>query len=169
LSALARPRVLLLGDPALRPDGLERALVRGGFQVTEADLLPGGPPDGPLPECVLATAAGADETLAALLRGLDPAHWRGVPVVALLAEPAPGAVGAALRLGCADVVIAPVDLVELCARVEARLRGQGDVESLRDATVYASTFALSSNWYATTSGIDSSAPVSRLRSVIGLP
>lgn len=134
MSALARPRVLLMGDPALRPDGLERALVRGGFQVTEADLLPGGLPDGPLPECVLVTAVGADESLAALLRGLDPAHWRGVPVVALLTGPAPGAVGAALRLGCADVVTAPVDLVELCARVEARLRGRGDVESLRDAS-----------------------------------
>ena len=44
VNALTRPRVLLLGDPMSRPDGLERALVRGGFQVTEADLVPGVKP-----------------------------------------------------------------------------------------------------------------------------
>ena len=134
MSPLARPRVLLLGDPGLRPDGLERALVRGGFQVTEADLLPHGPLDGPLPECVLVTAAGGDGNLSLLLEGLDPATWRRVPVVALLSGAEPGAVSAALRLGCADAVAAPVDLAELCARIEARVRGRGDAESLRDAS-----------------------------------
>jgi len=36
-------RILLVGDPAARPDGLERFLVRGGFQVTEAANPPSGP------------------------------------------------------------------------------------------------------------------------------
>lgn len=134
MSALSRPRVLLLGDPAIRPDGLERALVRSGFQVGEADLVSAGAPDGPLPDCVLVTAPGADHSLEALLAGLDPAHWRGVPVIAILADGPPGVVGAALRLGCADAMTAPVDLPELCARIEARLRGQVDAESLRDAS-----------------------------------
>jgi diguanylate cyclase (GGDEF)-like protein len=125
---------MLLGDPGLRPDGLERALVRSGFQVAEADLVPGCPPEGPLPECVLVTAADGDGGLGALLGELDPAHWRGIPVVALLTGAEPGAVGSALRLGCADALAGPVDLAELCARIEARVRGRGDVESLRDAS-----------------------------------
>src|SRR2546426_7057492 len=36
-------RILLVGDAATRPDGLERFLVRGGFQVTEAAYPPPGP------------------------------------------------------------------------------------------------------------------------------
>src|SRR3989441_3210323 len=35
VSSQSRPRLLLLGDPSARPDGLERFLVRGGFEVTE--------------------------------------------------------------------------------------------------------------------------------------
>ena len=38
-----RHRILLRGNPASRPDGLERVLVRGGFQVTES--APTTPPD----------------------------------------------------------------------------------------------------------------------------
>src|SRR5216117_4055579 len=32
----ARPRMLLIGNPAARPEGLERLLVRGGYHLTEA-------------------------------------------------------------------------------------------------------------------------------------
>ena len=63
--ALAHPRVLLLGDPTLRPDGLERALVRGGFQVLESDRLPEDPPTGSLPDLVLLTVPDAGPGLAA--------------------------------------------------------------------------------------------------------
>ena len=34
---LARPRVLLVGDAAARPAGLERALTRAGFQLVERE------------------------------------------------------------------------------------------------------------------------------------
>src|SRR3990172_9542550 len=37
-----QPRILLVGDAAVRPDGLERFLVLGGFQVTEAPYPPPG-------------------------------------------------------------------------------------------------------------------------------
>src|SRR5207302_3876290 len=36
-------RILLVGDAGARPDGLERFLIRGGFQVTEAEYPPSGP------------------------------------------------------------------------------------------------------------------------------
>src|SRR5450755_251185 len=41
-----RPLIVLLGDHSARPDGLERDLLRAGFQVAEADdiaQLPGRP------------------------------------------------------------------------------------------------------------------------------
>src|SRR5204862_2320997 len=41
----SQQRILLVGDAGARPDGLERFLVRGGFQVTEAAHPP--PPPGP--------------------------------------------------------------------------------------------------------------------------
>jgi len=48
-------RILLVGDAAARPDGLERFLVRGGFQVTEAEHPPAGPdrPGQALPDLVV--------------------------------------------------------------------------------------------------------------------
>jgi len=47
-------RILLVGDPAARPDGLERLLVRGGFQVTEVPYPVSGsqrPPEPGAPDC----------------------------------------------------------------------------------------------------------------------
>ena len=135
MTPLTRPRILLLGDPASRPDGLERALVRGGFQVTESEAVLGGPVEGELPDCVLVTAAAADGQLLAAIEALQAARWSSVPAIAVFgtAEPGIGAITAALKQGYADAMVAPVDLVELCARIEARLRGRVDVESLRDA------------------------------------
>src|SRR5437868_14099144 len=46
----SQQRILLVGDAGARPDGLERFLVRGGFQVTEAAHPPSPPgPDRPGP------------------------------------------------------------------------------------------------------------------------
>ena len=129
--SLARPRVLLLGDPAARPDGLERALVRGGFQVTESARIPPGRPAGPLPDLLLITCAAADERLETEMRALDPDFWGAIPVMVVLAAGDPEAPFRALRLGVSDVMVAPVHLGELCARVDARLRGRIDAEALR--------------------------------------
>jgi len=128
---LAHPRVLLLGDPTLRPDGLERALVRGGFQVLESGRLPEDPPIGSLPDLVLLTVPDAGSGLAAELDQLRTGSWAEVPVFALLATDQPEAVQAALRLGAAEAMAGSVNLGELCARVEARLRGRASLESHR--------------------------------------
>lgn len=130
-SAFAHPRVLLLGDPALRPDGLERALVRGGFQVLESDLVPDDPPPGTLPDLILLTAPDAGPPLAAELQRLGAGIWGEVPVFALLAGENPEGALSALRLGAAEAMSAPVHLGEVCARVDARLRGRASLETHR--------------------------------------
>ena len=129
--SFAHPRVLLLGDAALRPDGLERALVRGGFQVLEADLVPAAPPPESLPDLILLTVPDAGDLLAAELRLLADGPWAEVPVFAVLASDEPDGVLTALRLGALEAMSAPIHLAELCARAEARLRGRVSTESHR--------------------------------------
>ncbi|HQR18289.1 MAG TPA: diguanylate cyclase [Gemmatimonadales bacterium] len=127
----AHPRILLLGDPTLRPDGLERALVRAGFQVLEADLVPDDPPAGTLPDLVLLTVPDAGPVLTAELARLGAGAWAEVPVFALLAAEHPDGALSALRLGAAEAMSAPVHLAELCVRVEARLRGRASLDAHR--------------------------------------
>lgn len=113
-----------MGDPALRPDGLERALARGGFQVLEAELVPEGAPSADRPDLTLLTAASADEALAASLARLSNGAWAEVPVFAVLASANPDGAMAALQMGATEALNAPVHLGELCARITARLRGR---------------------------------------------
>lgn len=129
--AFAHPRVLLLGDPTLRPDGLERALVRAGFQVLEADLVPDDPPAGALPDLILLTVPDAGPVLTAELARLGVGAWVEVPVFALLASEHPDGALSALRLGASEAMSAPVHLAELCVRVEARLRGRASLDAHR--------------------------------------
>lgn len=106
--------MLLAGDAAARPPGLERALTRAGFQLTE------GAPAGGEPDAVLITVASgsADELRAALGAGRAAAP----PAVVLIAAADPEAPTTALALGADDALAAPVHLPELCARLHARIR-----------------------------------------------
>src|SRR5439155_7191643 len=62
LSQPFQPRILLVGDPAARPEGLERFLVRGGFQVTEAAYpVPGADRAEAQPPDLLIFASGGRE------------------------------------------------------------------------------------------------------------
>jgi GGDEF domain-containing protein len=112
---LARPRVRLDGEATARPDGLERALTRAGFQlVGDAAAADDSPPDA-----LLTTLPDADpERLQELLAqpGAEP------PRVVVFASADPDAPAAALALGAADALAAPVHLPELCARLLARVR-----------------------------------------------
>ncbi len=121
---------MLLGDPHSRPEGLERALVRGGFQVTEAELLPAVKPVGDLPDLVLISTADADDALRGVFDTMDPKFWHGVPSVAVMASEDAGGLIRALEMGATDAMIAPVNLIELCARLEARLQVHGDVADI---------------------------------------
>jgi diguanylate cyclase (GGDEF)-like protein len=109
-------RVLLAGDASARPAGLERALTRAGFAVSEA---PSAQSDVE-PDAILVTiaAAGDLEDRAAVFAG----QVDSPPVVVLIAASDLEAPAAALALGADDALAAPIHLPELCARLHARIR-----------------------------------------------
>ncbi|HXE57111.1 MAG TPA: GAF domain-containing protein, partial [Gemmatimonadales bacterium] len=135
MSELLRPRLLLLGEPAARPDGLERALVRSGFQVLEADRLALERVGAPLADAILLTAFQADDALARELAPVTTDAWRSVPRIAVLASDDPDQVVAAITLGADDALAAPVRPAELRARLEARLRACAELRRLREAVL----------------------------------
>jgi two-component system cell cycle response regulator len=112
---LVRPRLLLTGDASARPEGLERALTRAGFQIGETAPGPHEPP----PDALLTTLHAADAE--ALCRLLADAAVEPPRIVVFAAEDR-DAPAAALALGAADALAAPVHLPDLCARVAARIR-----------------------------------------------
>ena len=117
------PRVLLLGDPSARPDGLERSLVRGGFHVSEADsatVAVSGASSAP--DLVVISLSSADHTLEETLATLDGPAWTTVPRLVLLSAPGPDDGTKALLLGADDALLPPINLSELNARLSARLR-----------------------------------------------
>ena len=117
-------RIQLIGDPALRPVGLERALARAGHRLADA---PEGTHDqgqpAPPPDLALIVWSEADWALAELLQQLaGRPGWRGVPRLVFLADTTPTAVTAALRAGADDAVGPGVPLDEIVARVANALR-----------------------------------------------
>jgi CheY-like chemotaxis protein len=109
-------RVLLAGDAAARPVGLERALTRAGFLLIEA-LPTGGEPAA---DAVLVTLA--DFTAEGLRAAMGEGGASSPPAVVLIAAPDREAPGSALSLGADDALAAPIHLPELCARLHARIR-----------------------------------------------
>ncbi|MBA3760199.1 MAG: sensor domain-containing diguanylate cyclase [Gemmatimonadales bacterium] len=119
MEPLARPRLLLLGDPSARPTGLERALTRGGFQLLERE----DPSVDPEADAILITVTDIDQDpLADLLPSSNPGPAGSPPRIVLIATPNREAPATALSLGAADALAAPIHLPELCARVHARIR-----------------------------------------------
>src|SRR5262245_14937929 len=77
-----RHRILLLGNPSSRPEGLERVLVRGGFQVSETPSAAAGPP-----ELLLYTPGPDVASVADEVRALaNQSAYGGAPVFVLLSE-----------------------------------------------------------------------------------
>src|SRR3989442_365880 len=77
VSSQSRPRLLLLGDPSARPDGLERFLVRGGFEVTETGAPGAGGGGGEAaagrgapPDVIVFSAGAADANVVGHAFGL---------------------------------------------------------------------------------------------------
>jgi len=131
-----QPKILLVGDASARPDGLERFLVRGGFQVTEAAFpLPASERVEQHPPDLVIFAVGAKETrLAEAVRDLASAlRFAGAPVIVLVADGGAEAVAEALQAGALDAMASPVHFGELRARIEADLRMRREVGEARDA------------------------------------
>lgn len=126
-------RILLLGDAAARPAGLERALSRGGYNVLEREHTDSDPPSASPPDLVLLTTLRADQGLEQALGALTGEAWRAIPRVVLLGEPDPDGPHKALGMGADDAVVAPVHLQELIARLAARLRRQSNVTAGRES------------------------------------
>jgi diguanylate cyclase (GGDEF)-like protein len=107
-----------MGDATARPTGLERALTRAGFQLVERED-PGTCPEA---DAVLITLADIDGHLVDLLPGPTPVAEAIPPRLVILSAANRDAPAAALALGAADALVAPVHLPELCARLHARIR-----------------------------------------------
>ncbi|MEO8449565.1 MAG: sensor domain-containing diguanylate cyclase [Gemmatimonadota bacterium] len=120
-----RARLFLSGDPNVRPDGLERALIGSGYLLAEA----GSPSDGGGPDVVLLTVSGGAAELEAALDELRNGPWRDLPVIAVMPGASGELVARALALGAADAIGGSVCLTEIVARVAARIRFH--VESFR--------------------------------------
>lgn len=115
-------RILLLGDAAARPSGLERALARGGYHLQEAQGMAVDHPSAAPPDLVLLTTRRADAHLEQALTTLTGDAWRTIPRLVLLGESDPEGAARALLMGADDAMVSPVHLAELTARVAARLR-----------------------------------------------
>ena len=123
MEPLARPRVLLVGDPSARPAGLERALTRGGFQLVERE----DPAVDPDADAILITVNDIDQgPLADLLPTVSLGSPGVPPRVVIVATANRDAPATALSLGAADALAAPIHLPELCARLHARIRARLD-------------------------------------------
>ncbi len=129
-------RLLLVGDPAARPEGLERFLVRAGFQVTEAPYPPpvADRPDQNGPDLLIFAVGGRDARLAEAVRALATApRFSAAPVIVLVADGGADAVADALQAGAQDAMASPVHFGELRARIDADLRARQEVREARDA------------------------------------
>src|ERR1700752_1910209 len=120
-----RHRVLLLGNPTSRPEGLESVLVRGGFQV---DQTPSGPPA----DLLLYTPDASIQSIADEVRALVT-QAPGVPVVVLLGEGRPSVATEVLLAGASDALVAPVHLPELRARLAAHIRARAEAREAAEA------------------------------------
>lgn len=122
---LVRYRILLLGNPASRPEGLEQVLVRGGFQVAETSA-------GQTPDLLLYTPDVSIPGIADEVRALVT-QSPGLPVVVLLGADRTAAATDALLAGASDVLVAPVHLPELRARLDVHMRARAQVRDAEEA------------------------------------
>ena len=120
----AYPRVLLAGEVSARPDGLERALTGAGFHLVER--VSGSCP--PADAVVITLGEFDEQALAKLLPGNNAGNHGVPPSLVVISSTNPNASAAALRLGASDVLVAPIHLPELCARLHARLRDRRHTE-----------------------------------------
>ncbi len=109
---------MLVGDAPGRPEGLERDLIRSGFQVVEGSHLDDVSSH---PALIVATCTNFDTCLADLEALITEAQGRGVRVVLLLLDGSPVDLVRAVELGADDAILLPLEASVLIARIEARV------------------------------------------------
>jgi two-component system cell cycle response regulator len=132
---LLRPHLLLAGELASRPPGLEQFLVRGGFLVDE--VPPGQPPlqaaERETPDAVLLCVRAADEDALRTLGAFRAsAEWTDIPVIALASAGDADVVAGLLTAGASDALAQPVHLGELRARLDRQLESRQGLRELRE-------------------------------------
>ena len=136
MTDLVRPHLLLAGDPAVRPAGLEEFLVRGGFLVDEAA---GGlglreAAEQQVPDAVILCVAALDEAARRTLGAFrKSAEWTDIPLIVLCNAGSAETTADILGAGANDAMAAPVYLGELRARLDAQLHARLDVRELRES------------------------------------
>jgi diguanylate cyclase (GGDEF)-like protein len=120
-----RHRVLLLGNPASRPEGLEHVLERGGFQVAETS-------GGATPDLLLYTPDSSIDAIADEVRALVT-QAQGSPLVVLLGEGRAHTATDVLLAGASDVLVAPIHLPELRARLDVHMRARAEARDAAEA------------------------------------
>jgi diguanylate cyclase (GGDEF)-like protein len=125
----ARPKLLLLGDASARPEGLERALTRAGFQLVER-VNAGSHPSA---DAILITLSKIDDAPLQELLPTPAPEGTDLPRLVLIASGNPDGLAAVLTRGAADAMMGPVHLPELCARLYARIRERRQSQSGVDA------------------------------------
>jgi len=115
---LARPRVLLIGDPSARPTGLERALTRAGFHLVEN----GDESAALAAEAVLITIKDIEQPRLTELLSCPAGPGPAAPRVVLIASSDRNGPAKALAIGAADALASPIHLPELCVRLHTRIQ-----------------------------------------------
>ena len=123
-------RLLLLGAPGARPDGLERLLVQAGYHIADGELAARDAPPG----AILFGAAPDEPGLIDRVRDLVRSpRYDGASVIVLLTGGTAVDAAALLAAGAVDVIRPPVDLAELGARVAVDARRRADLFTARKA------------------------------------
>lgn len=135
MTDLIRPHLLLAGDPAVRPAGIEEFLVRGAFLVDE---VPGGlgllqAAEQQASDVVVLCVSAPDEAVLRTVGAFrESAQRTDILLVVLAATGGAEAAASLISAGANDALSAPIFLGELRARLDARLTARRDVRELRD-------------------------------------
>jgi len=113
-----RPVIVLIGSLEARPAGLERELLRYGFQVVEAEDID---QIQDRPAMVVVTCSDLLGDCGGLLSALASARPSGAQLVVLINEGTPEDLVRAAEVGADEAVLLPAEAAHLAARLWARV------------------------------------------------
>jgi two-component system cell cycle response regulator len=136
---MAEPQVLVAADDPTLVGALAWLLKEEGFAVDRVEHLDGGDAlvrrlEAGAPDVlVVDVPPGDEERLRLVERVTSDGRWHDLPVLLLAEAAGEEEVARLFGAGAADVLVKPVRVRELVARVQARLRTVAMMHALRDA------------------------------------